>query len=141
MNDESLEIGIVIGTAKPDQVIFEARRPISLGEYVSILDSQGRKVLGVVESSSIKSDALSDGISNFEQALESKQVASENRRDKSYKANVKILGLLDELQKCKTIIPEIPPLPGTEVFEARPAELETIFDPVKDEVVENWNVA
>ncbi len=129
----NLEIGIVIGTAKPDHVIFEARRPISLGEYVSILDSQGRKVLGVVESSSIKSDALSDSISNFEQALESKQVASENSRDKSYKANVKILGLLDQLQKCKSILPEIPPLPGTEVFEAKPDELETIFDPVKDE--------
>ena len=48
--------------------------------------------------------------------MESKQVASKNKRDKSYKANVKILGLLEELKKCKTILPEIPPLPCTEVF-------------------------
>jgi DNA helicase HerA-like ATPase len=129
----SLEIGIVVGPTKPDQVTFEARRPISLGEYVVIINSQGRKVLGVVESSSIESEALSDNISNFEEALESKQVASENRRDKSYKANVKILGLIEELQKCKTIIPEIPPFPGTEVFETRPNELKIIFEPGKDE--------
>ena len=132
-NNGSLEIGIVVGPTKPDRVTFEARRPISLGEYVVILNSQGRKVLGVVESSSIESEALSDDISNFEEALESKQIASENRRDKSYKANVKILGLIEELQKCKTIIPEIPPLPGTEVFETRPNELKIIFEPVKDE--------
>jgi DNA helicase HerA-like ATPase len=132
-NNGSLEIGIVVGPTKPDRVTFEARRPISLGEYVVILNSQGRKVLGVVESSSIESEALSDNISNFEEALESKQIASENRRDKSYKANVKILGLIEELQKCKTIIPEIPPLPGTEVFETRPNELKIIFEPVKDE--------
>jgi DNA helicase HerA-like ATPase len=132
-NNGSLEIGIVVGPTKPDRVTFEARRPISLGEYVVILNSQGRKVLGVVESSSIESEALSDNISNFEEALESKQIASENRRDKSYKANVKILGLIEELQKCKTIIPEIPPLPGTEVFETRPNELKIIFEPAKDE--------
>ncbi len=97
-SDGSLEIGVVVGPTKPDQVTFEARRPISLGEYVVIINSQGKKVLGVVESSSIESEALSDNISNFEEALESKQVASENRRDKSYKANVKILGLIEELR-------------------------------------------
>src|SRR6187200_147729 len=129
----SLEIGIVVGPTKPDQVTFEARRPISLGEYVVILNSQGRKVLGVVESSSIESEALSDNICNFEEALESKQVAPENRRDKSYKANVKILGLIEELQKRITIIPEIPPFPGTEVFGTRPNELKIIFEPAKDE--------
>lgn len=127
------EIGIVIGQTKPNKLTFEAIRPISIGEYVITLNSQYKKVLGVVESSSIKSDALSDDISNFEEALESKQVADENRRDKSYKANVKILGLLDELQKSKAIIPDIPPLPGTEVFEANPDELRTIFNPMKKE--------
>jgi hypothetical protein len=112
----SLELGIVVGPTKPDQITFEASRPVSLGEYVMILSSQQKKILGVIESSSIKSDALSDNISNFQEAMESKQVASKNKRDKSYKANVKILGLLEELKKCKTILLEIPPLPCTEVF-------------------------
>jgi uncharacterized protein len=129
----SLELGIVVGPTKPDQITFEARRPVSLGEYVMILSSQQKKILGVIESSSIKSDALSDNISNFQEAMESKQVASKNKRDKSYKANVKILGLLEELKKCKTILPEIPPIPGTEVLETKPDELKTIFDPTNDE--------
>jgi uncharacterized protein len=127
------EIGIVIGQTKPDKLTFEAIRPISIGEYVIVLNSQCKKVLGVVESSSIKSEALSDDIANFEEALETKRVADENRRDKSYKANVKILGFLDELQKSKAIIPDIPPFPGTEVFEARPEELKNIFNPMKNE--------
>src|SRR5919197_512555 len=131
--DGSLELGIVVGPTKPDQITFEARRPVSLGEYVMILSSEQEKILGVIESSSIKSDALSDDISNFQEAIESKQVASKNKRDKSYKANVKILGLLEELKKCKPILPEVPPLPGTEVFEAKPHELESIFNPTNDE--------
>ncbi|MFL6320763.1 MAG: ATP-binding protein [Nitrososphaeraceae archaeon] len=129
----SLELGIVVGPTKPEQITFEARRPVSLGEYVMILSSQQKKILGVIESSSIKSDALSDNISNFQEAMESKQVASKNKRDKSYKANVKILGLLEELKKCKTILPEIPPIPGTEVLETKPDELKSIFDPTNDE--------
>src|ERR687887_19808 len=128
-----LEVGIVVGPTRPDQITFEARRPVSLGEYVMILSSQQEKILGVIESSSIKSDALSDNISNFQEAIESKQVASKNKRDKSYKANVKILGLLEELKKCKPILPEVPPLPGTEVFETKPDELKSIFDPTNDE--------
>lgn len=134
-NAFSDEIGIIVGPSKPDHITFESRRPVSLGEYVIMLNLDNRRILGVVESSSIKSDALGDKISNFEEAVESRQVAIENRRDKSYKANVKILGLLDELQKCKTIIPEIPPLPGTAVFEAKPDELRNIFGPSKNEWV------
>ena len=129
----SLELGIVVGPTKPDQITFEARRPVSLGEYVMILSSQQKKILGVIESSSIKSDALSDNISNFQEAMESKQVASKNKLDKSYKANVKILGLLEELKKCKTILPEIPPIPGTDVLETKADELKSIFDPTNDE--------
>ena len=64
------EIGIVIGQTKQDKLTFEAIRPISIGEYVIMLNSQCKKVLGVVESSSIKSEALSDDIANFEEALE-----------------------------------------------------------------------
>ena len=81
MNDckVPLELGIVVGPTRPDRITFEARRPVSLGEYVMILSSQQEKILGVIESSSINSDALSDNISNFQEAVESKQVASKNK--------------------------------------------------------------
>ncbi|MBD0298761.1 MAG: hypothetical protein ICV82_00395, partial [Nitrososphaera sp.] len=107
----SEELGILIGVTKPDQVTFESRRPVSIGEYV-ILNYGIDKVLGLVEKSSISSDALGSSIRNYEEAFESKQVAAENRRDKSYKGHVRILGYVAELKKCKPILPALPPLPG-----------------------------
>ena len=121
-------LGILIGVAKPDQVTFESRRPVSIGEYV-ILNSGKGKVLGLVERSSISSDALGNSIRNYEEACESKQVAAENHRDKSYKGHVRILGYLDELKKCKAILPALPPEPGTEVYEASAEDLTMIFAP------------
>jgi hypothetical protein len=38
-----LELGIVVGPTRPDQITFEARRPVSLGEYIVILNSQQKK--------------------------------------------------------------------------------------------------
>ncbi len=53
----SEDLGILIGVTKPDQVTFESKRPVSIGEYV-ILNYNGDNVLGLVERSSISSDAL-----------------------------------------------------------------------------------
>lgn len=120
-------LGVVIGVTKPGYITFEGKEPIGLGEYITIKNNQEKKILGVVESCFIKSDAL-DEISNFEEALESKIVAEINKRDKSFKVNVKILGLLDMLRKSKAILPEIPPLPGAEVYTANKEDLKDIFD-------------
>jgi len=122
------ELGILIGNTRPDQVAFESRRPVSIGEYVILNYGKG-KVLGLVERSSISSDALSTSIRNYEEASESRKVAIENKWDKSYKGHVRILGYLDELKKCKAIIPALPPEPGTEVNEATTEDLATIFSP------------
>jgi uncharacterized protein len=127
-DDRVEELGILVGNTKPDQVTFESKRPVSIGEYV-ILHYGRSKVLGLVERSSISSDALGTSIRNYEEASECKQVAVENRLDKSYKGHVRILGYLEELKKCKAIIPELPPEPGTEVYEATPQDLGTIFAP------------
>ncbi len=127
-NNRRIELGILVGNTKPDQVAFESRRSVSIGEYVILNYGKG-KVLGLVERSSISSDALSTTIRNYEEASESRKVAIENKWDKSYKGHVRILGYLDELKKCKAIIPELPPEPGTEVYEATSEDLATIFSP------------
>src|SRR5919108_4511511 len=124
----SEELGILIGVTKPDQVTFESKRPVSIGEYV-ILNYGGDKVLGLVERSSIGSDALGNSIRNYEEAFESKRVAAENCRDKSYKGHVRILGYVGELKKCKVMLPALPPEPGTEVYEASAQDLAAIFAP------------
>jgi uncharacterized protein len=129
MSNNRTELGILIGNTKPDQVAFESKRPVSIGEYVILNYGKG-KVLGLVERSSISSDALSTSIRNYEEASESRKVAIENRWDKSYKGHVRILGYLEELKKCKAIIPALPPDPGTEVYEATEEDLATIFSPL-----------
>jgi DNA helicase HerA-like ATPase len=121
-------LGVVIGVTNSGYVLFEGKEPTGLGEYVIITNNDKKKILGVVESCLIKSDALDD-ISNFQEALESKSVAEINKRDKSFKISVKILGLLDLLKQAKVILPEIPPLPGTEVYKADENDLEEIFNP------------
>ena len=121
-------LGVVIGVTNTGYVLFEGKEPIGLGEYVIITINDKKQILGVVESCFIKSDALED-ISNYQEALESKIVAEINKRDKSFKINVKILGLLDLLKQSKVILPEIPPLPGTEVFRANKEDLKEIFNP------------
>lgn len=123
-------VGILVGRARPEEVTFESKRPVSIGEYVTLEYGGGRgKVLGLVERSSITSDALRDDIHNYEEAFESRQVAMENARDKSYKGTVRILGYLDDLKRCRAVIPAVPAEPGTEVFEATAQDLAAIFSP------------
>ncbi len=120
-------IGVVIGESKPTEVTAQSSRPLSVGEYV-IIDSQHGKILGLVEKSIISSDALTD-VRNFDEAVESKEVAELNSRDKNYKVKIGILGFLDKLQKGHVILPAVPPLPGTSVLEATQEDLGTIFSP------------
>ena len=122
-----MNIGVVIGEAKPTEVTAQSIRPLSVGEYV-IVDSQNGKLLGLVERSIVSSDALTD-IRNFDEAMESKEVAELNTRDKNYKVKIGILGFLDKLQKGQAIVPAVPPLPGTSILEATQQDLGMIFAP------------
>jgi len=126
-----MNIGVVIGEAKPTEVTAQSIRPLSVGEYV-IVDSQNGKLLGLVERSIVSSDALTD-IRNFDEAMESKEVAELNSRDKNYKVKIGILGFLDKLQKGQAIVPAVPPLPGTSILEATQQDLGVIFAPKSKE--------
>ncbi len=120
-------IGVVIGESKPTEVTAQSSKPLSVGEYV-IIDSQDGKILGLVEKSAISSEALTN-VRNFDEAIESKEVAEINSRDKNYKVKIGILGFLDKLQKGHVVIPAVPPLPGTSILEAVTQDLGTIFGP------------
>jgi DNA helicase HerA-like ATPase len=126
-----MNIGVVIGESKPTEVTAQSSRPLSVGEYV-IVDSQNGKLLGLVERSIVSSDALAD-VRNFDEAMESKEVAELNSRDKNYKVKIGILGFLEKLQKGQSIVPAVPPLPGTSILEATEDDLGIIFAPKEKE--------
>ncbi|MDH2907922.1 MAG: ATP-binding protein [Candidatus Nitrosotalea sp.] len=128
-----MTIGVVIGESRPTDVTVQSSKPLSVGEYV-IIDSQDGQILGLVEKSIISSEALTD-VRNFDEAVESKEVADINSRDKNYKVKIGILGFLDKLQKGQMILPAVPPLPGTSILEATQKDLGVIFGPMTEEWV------
>ncbi|MEM1950783.1 MAG: ATP-binding protein [Candidatus Nitrosocaldus sp.] len=114
-------LGFVVGEAYPYKFTFIAKRAVSVGEYVTV-DANGRRILGMVEQSSIRSSIM-DGVSNYHAASEGKAIAERNVRDKSYLAAVRVLGYIDELIKGKVTLPSLPPEPGSMVFDASRDEL------------------
>jgi len=92
------------------------------------MNSDGGEILGLVERSTISSAAFAD-VRNFDEAVESTEIAELNRRDKTFIAHIGILGFLENLRKGKSIIPAIPPIPGTEITPPSKQDLEEIFSP------------
>lgn len=125
-----MNIGYVVGESKPTFVTALSSRPLSVGEYV-IIDSEEGKILGLVEKSTVSSAAFAD-VRNFDEAVESIEIAEINSRDKTYTAHIGVFGFLDKLQRGQSIIPAIPPIPGTLILQPTREDLETIFGPTKD---------
>jgi len=122
-----LSLGFVIGESKPTSVTAITSRALSVGEYIKIGTDEG-EILGLVEKSSISSAAFTD-VRNFDEAAESTEIAELNKRDKTFIAHIGILGFLENLRKGKSIIPAIPPIPGTEITPPSKQDLEEIFSP------------
>jgi len=91
-----MTLGFVIGESKPTIVTAQTSRSLPIGEYV-IINSKEGKIVGLVEKSVVSSAALGD-VSNYDEALESIEVAALNKRDKSHTAMIRILGFLESLQ-------------------------------------------
>ena len=122
-----MSLGFVIGESKPTFVSAITSRALSVGEYIKI-DSEEGMILGLVERSSVSSAAFTD-VRNFDEAAESIEIAEINKRDKTFTAHIGILGFLENLRKGKSIIPSIPPIPGTEISQPSKYDLEEIFSP------------
>ena len=125
-----MNLGFVIGESKPTFVTAITSRALSVGEYVK-MGSENGEILGLVERSSITSAAFED-VKNFDEASESIEIAESNRRDKTFTAHIGILGFLENLSSGISIIPAIPPTPGTAVTLPDKSELENVFSPKKE---------
>jgi len=124
-SNDTKVLGFIVGESYPYKFTFVAYRPVSVGEYVTVevkSDGKKRKILALVENSSIKSSILAS-VSNYHAASEGTRVAEKNERDKSYHAVTRVLGYIDELARGKVTIPSIPPAPGSSVYEASSDDL------------------
>ena len=126
-----MSLGFVIGESKPTFVTAMTSRALPVGEYVKISSDEG-EILGLVEKSTVTSAAFTD-VKNFDEASESTEIAELNKRDKTFVAHVGILGFLENLRKGQSIVPAIPPIPGTEITMPSKEDLEDIFSPKKEE--------
>ncbi len=125
-----MSLGFVIGESKPTFVTAITSRALSVGEYIKISSDEG-EILGLVERSAVSSAAFTD-VKNFDEASESTEIAELNKRDKTFTAHIGILGFLENLRKGQSIIPAIPPIPGTEITLPSKQDLEEIFSPKKE---------
>ncbi len=133
-----MNTGFVIGESKPTFVTAITSRPLSVGEYIKI-DSDEGEILGLVEKSSVSSAAFAD-VKNFDEAAESTEIAEINKRDKTYTAHIGILGFLENLRKGQSIIPAVPPIPGTPISQPTKEDLEAIFSPQREGWVKIGNL-
>ena len=125
-----MSLGFVIGESKSTFVTAMTSRALSVGEYIKINSDEG-EILGLVERSIISSAAFTD-VKNFDEASESIEIAEINKRDKTFTSHIGILGFLENLRRGQSMIPAIPPTPGTEIISPTKQDLEEIFSPKKD---------
>ena len=133
-----MSLGFVVGESKPTFVTAITSRVLSVGEYIKI-DSDEGKILGLVEKSFVSSAAFTD-VRNFDEAEESTEIAELNKRDKTFTAHIGILGFLENLRKGQSVIPAIPPIPGTEITHPSKQDLEEIFSPKNEGWVKIGNL-
>jgi len=133
-----LSLGYVVGESKPTFVTAITSRALSVGEYIKIKSDEG-EILGLVERSAVSSAAFTD-VRNFDEAVESTEIAELNKRDKTFTAYIGILGFLENLRKGQSVIPAIPPIPGTEITQPSKQDLEEIFSPKNDAWIKIGNL-
>ena len=68
----------------------------------------------------------------FMKQKKAQKLQTSNKRDKTFTAHIGILGFLENLRKGQSIIPAIPPIPGTEITQPTNQDLEEIFSPKKE---------
>ena len=122
-----MNIGYVAGESTPSFVEVITSSALAVGKYIMI-GSGSSGILGLVENSKVSSSAM-DIAKDYRSAQEATQVSSIDLRDKRYTSKIMLLGALGTLQKEKPRLPDVPPEPGTPIYEAQSKDLEGIFSP------------
>ncbi|MEM0457018.1 MAG: ATP-binding protein [Nitrososphaerota archaeon] len=129
-----VEIGIVIGEARPEWIQFFAKDVVRVGEFVTV-DTVDGQALYLVESSKLESKLLSR-VHDYITAMEAKEASKVNPRDTVRYCTARAVGLVKDILKGIRVYPTLPPDPGSPVFLAEDELLRRIFHNDSKEWVE-----
>ncbi|MEM1891396.1 MAG: hypothetical protein QW105_00665, partial [Nitrososphaerota archaeon] len=120
-----VEIGIVVGEARPEWIQFFAKDVVRVGEFVTV-DTVDGQALYLVEYSKLESKLLSR-VHDYITAMEAKEASKVNPRDTVRYCTARAVGLVKDILKGIRVYPTLPPDPGSPVFLAEDELLRRIF--------------
>ncbi|MDQ7055655.1 MAG: DUF87 domain-containing protein [Persephonella sp.] len=116
------QIGICIGSTRPNRVYFITDELVRIGQFVTLSYTDGgekKNLLGMIQSLERDNPYLPETIKTTQQAESIKKFSE---KENTIKGEIHILGEIigDRDSKVFLQIPRTPPLPASEVFEASP---------------------
>ncbi|WP_457640719.1 helicase HerA domain-containing protein [Persephonella sp.] len=122
------QVGICIGSTKPNRVNFITNQTVRIGQFVCLKyeeNEESKTLLGMIHSLERSNPYLPEDI-RAPEAAESIKKFSIN--ENSIKGEIHILGeIIDLGDEILLQIPRTPPLPAAEVLEASPDLLKKVF--------------
>jgi DNA helicase HerA-like ATPase len=107
------EVGIILGSARPERVQFTARETVRVGEYL-VAETLDGPVLYMVDKFENVSVLLSQEL-DYVTAEEVRRASAVNPRDRMRTGVARAIGLIEELRRGRRIYPTVPPEPGASV--------------------------
>ncbi len=120
------EVGIILGSARPERVQFTARETVRVGEYL-VAETLDGPVLYMVDKFENVSVLLSQGL-DYVTAEEARRASAVNPRDRMRTGVARAIGLIEELRRGRRIYPTVPPEPGASVTLADDGILSEVYN-------------
>ncbi len=122
------QLGICIGSTKPNRVNFITDSIVRIGQFVTLFyteEGKEKKLLGMIQSLERDNPYLPDTIRTTQQAESIKRFSE---KENTIRGEVHILGeIIETGDEVFLQIPRTPPLPAAEVYEADPQLLKKVF--------------
>ncbi|SNZ11710.1 hypothetical protein SAMN06265182_2105 [Persephonella hydrogeniphila] len=122
------QIGICVGSTRPNRVNFITEQLVRIGQFVTLFYKDGgeeKRLLGMIQSLERDNPYLHENIKTIQQAEGIKRFSE---KENIIRGEVHILGeIVDTGDEIFLQIPRTPPLPAAEVYEAEPELLKKVF--------------
>jgi len=120
------EVGIILGSARPERIQFTAKETVRVGEYL-VAETLDGPVLYMVDKFENVSVLLSQEL-DYVTAEEARRASAVNPRDRMRTGVARAIGLIEELRRGRRIYPTVPPEPGASVTLADDGILSEVYN-------------